>query len=65
VTSFFPECANTGSDHPNAKLTEDIVIDMRRRHDNGEATTQELADEHGVSYRCAQQAIGGQTWGHV
>jgi hypothetical protein len=38
---------------------------MRRRHDNGEATTQELADEHGVSYRCVQQAIGGQTWGHV
>lgn len=37
-----------GASHPNARLTEDQVRDIRRRHAAGE-TTRALANEFGVT----------------
>lgn len=47
-----------------AKLTEDKVKEMRVKYAYG-ATTEELAEEYGVSRSNANRAICGKNWGHV
>ena len=53
-----------GERQPNAKLTDAIVVDMRRRHAAGETVTA-LANEYKVEYSTARKAISGSRWRHV
>lgn len=53
-----------GADAAGARLTDEIVADMRRRCRAGE-TAAVLAAEYGVSRRCANGAITGTRWAHV
>lgn len=53
-----------GSEHHNAKLTEDIVRELRIRSLAGEPT-QRLATEFGVADVTADRAIKRITWKHV
>jgi HNH endonuclease len=55
---------NRGEDRPQAKLTEEIVRDMRRRRQNGESF-RSLAIRYGVAINCAVSATLGKTWAHV
>jgi hypothetical protein len=48
-----------------AKLTEQLVLDLRRRYAAGGVTIVELAAELGLSIYCIGDAIRGQTWKHV
>lgn len=53
-----------GSKAPQAKLTEEIVLECRRRHAAGESIYS-LARESGVSYLAMRNAMRGDTWKHV
>ncbi len=54
-----------GEDHWGSKLTEDDVRDIRSRYAAGGVTKQILADEFGVTWMAASNAIRGITWRHV
>jgi hypothetical protein len=56
------ESFHRGSLSPCAKLTEDNVIEIVNRVDNGEAMYS-LAKEFGVSYNTIRQIITGKRWG--
>jgi len=49
---------------PNAKLTEDEVVQIRERHCSGEPIS-ELASEFGVSQTAIRNIVKGRTWRHV
>jgi hypothetical protein len=53
-----------GAGHHSAKLTDEIVREMRRRHSAGESAAS-LAREFGITPSTAQDAIRGVTWRHV
>lgn len=52
-----------GSQNGRAKLDENDVLEMRRRH--GKVTYEQLAAEYGVSFYTAREAIRGETWSHL
>jgi hypothetical protein len=52
-----------GERHPLAKLTEEKVIEIRRRAALGEAH-ERLARECGVARRTIASAVSGRTWPH-
>ena len=54
-----------GSANKNAKLTEDVVREIRRRYAQGGVSQQALADEYGVSQSKISDAIHRKTWAHV
>lgn len=54
-----------GSKQGQARLTEEIVIELRRRYRKGGVTLSDLASELGVSQAIVQFAINGRTWRHV
>ena len=54
-----------GSANKNAKLTEDVVREIRRRYAQGGISQQALADEYGVSQSKISDAIHRKTWAHV
>lgn len=56
--------SNQGERHGNAKLTDAIVAECRRRHAAGESQLS-LALEFGVSKSVMHHAIWGMTWTHV
>jgi hypothetical protein len=73
VYSYVPLCKSchgrydgtyfkTGTRHPNAKLTEEIVLACRERHYEGNETQKALAREFGVSNNTMNMAIRGRTW---
>lgn len=53
-----------GSKHPNSKLTEEVVREMRRLRDSGVSTV-ELGRMFGVHQVTASQATRKDTWVHV
>jgi hypothetical protein len=53
-----------GSRNPNARLTEALVVEMRRRSREGVSYTR-LARDSGVSVSAAYRAIVGRSWRHV
>jgi hypothetical protein len=57
-------CRPTGSAHPNAKLTEEIVGEARKRHAEG-ASISQLAREYGVAGVTVARAVQRITWAHV
>lgn len=53
-----------GVRHYNAKLTDEIVIAMRRAADEGKSTT-EIGEMFGTTRFVAYKVISRQTWKHV
>jgi hypothetical protein len=49
----------------NSKLTEAIVVRMRREYFEGKVTQGELARRYGVSVETIRKALMGETWGWV
>lgn len=48
-----------------SKLTDELVLEMRRRHAAGEVSIHQLAREHGMSWKTISEAIRGISWKHV
>lgn len=53
-----------GESHPQSKLSEGDVLDLRRRAHSGETVSQ-MAREYGVSRAAMHSAVTGQTWAHL
>ena len=53
-----------GTKNVNARLTDEAVIEMRRRSRDG-ATYTQLAREYGVSVQAAYRAVVGLSWRHI
>lgn len=60
-----PESRRRGESHPNAKLTDSIVLDMRRRYAAGDATQEELASDYGVAQGLVSMIVHGKLWCHI
>jgi hypothetical protein len=54
-----------GETHPTAKLSNQQVIEIRRRCREGIATRKALAAEFGVSRASIDQIVQGRTWKHL
>lgn len=53
-----------GEDHPISKLTDEVVLQMRRMKTSGKSY-QAIADSVGVTITTAWSAIRGATWKHL
>ena len=53
-----------GEEVSNHKLTEEQVIDIRRRYDDGEAK-RALSRSFGVHHKTIRGIVSGQTWKHI
>lgn len=53
-----------GEAHPQAKLTDDIVREIRRRYGAGEKQIP-LATEYGVAQGIISQVVRRESWSHV
>ena len=53
-----------GEKNHSAKLTEQKVIDIRKKYKEG-STYQKLADEYGVGISCIFNAVSYITWPHL
>lgn len=51
-----------GETHPNAKLTQTQVDEIRLRYIPGHITHRELAEEYGVNRRIIGGIVNGETW---
>jgi len=60
-----PECAAKGEAHGNAKLTDEIVREMRRRYVPRKVTFEQLAKEFDVSIALVHNVVHGDGWRHV
>lgn len=56
--------ARVGSAHPAAKLTEDVVVEIRVRRANG-AMQKALAADYGVSEAYVSEIVNGLVWRHA
>lgn len=54
-----------GTRRPCAKLTDELVREMRRRHRVDGVSAYQLAGEYGISKNVAWLAVTGKTWRHV
>jgi hypothetical protein len=54
-----------GESNVSAKITDEIVREIRVRYDKDKMTTRELAAEYGVSYMTISRVVNRQTWKHV
>jgi hypothetical protein len=62
----FGHIAPRGSASPRAILSEDVVLDLRRRKASGETLNQtEIAKAMGVAVSCVSRAVNGVTWKHL
>lgn len=59
-----PKSKSRGTKHPNAKLTEDDVREIRRLSANG-LSQRKLAAQFGVSRGTIEPILKGETWKHV
>lgn len=53
-----------GSEHPNARLSQCMVLAIRDRHARGERVV-DLAREHGVKPPAIQKVVLRKTWRHI
>ena len=51
-----------GDSHHNAKITQEIAEDIRRRYAAGGVSQQALADEYGIAQRTVSQIVRGLAW---
>ncbi len=54
-----------GAEQGAAKLTDDLVLAMRRDYRSGRAKLAQLAERHGISQSGAWDALTGHSWRHV
>ena len=54
-----------GTNHAQAKLDEDKVLEIRDWHKSGQVTYKEIADVFGVDKNCIRKVVLRQTWAHV
>lgn len=54
-----------GGRHVNAKLTEELVLQLRAEYAAGGISQRALAAAHGVSQSALGNALRGKTWKHV
>lgn len=54
-----------GEDNVNAKLTEQIVREIRQRYADGGVSQQQLASEYGVNQTKISAVVCRRTWKHV
>jgi len=59
-----PELLKRGSEHPNAKLTEIEVREIRRKREEGRTLTS-LGDEYGVSFSLIHLIVKRRYWRHI
>lgn len=64
-TGLHPELARRGEDHRNAKLTESIVREIRRRHAAGDGSYGSLAKEYVVDWSSIRDVVKRKKWKHV
>lgn len=55
----------SGQRHGMAKLTEAVVLEMRRKRSSERVTYAELASQYGVSSQTCSEAVRGITWRHA
>ena len=65
VSRANPELLKRGDDHPNAKLTESAVRDMRSRYVPQKITFRMLAEEYGVDQSLVSLIVKRKSWKHV
>lgn len=53
-----------GEKQPNAKLTDDKVLEIRQKHNTGTKQA-DLAREYGVSYQNIHHIVHRMTWAHI
>jgi len=58
------DCGNPGEAHPNAKLKESDVIEIRRRVANGERRAV-IAQDYKVSLTRISKIMTGKSWSHI
>lgn len=63
-TFVAPGSLSRGAERRNAKLTDDQVIELRRRAASGERQT-ELAAEMGVAASTVNNIVAGRQWRHL
>ena len=56
---------NRGEEHPLAKLTEETVMEIRRRYATGRQCQRYLGRLFGVAQRTISHNVHGATWKHV
>jgi len=54
-----------GASHPKAKLTEDLVRQIRAEYAAGGCTERDLADRYGVDAGTMHRLLTRQTWKYV
>lgn len=53
-----------GSKHPQAKVNEEQVLEMRKMHDEGYTSTQ-IANKFGISPRNTRDIVSKRLWKHI
>jgi hypothetical protein len=59
-----PEVLLRGNDHPGAKLTDDLVRELRQLHAGG-MSINAIARKAGINHKTAACMLSGKTWAHV
>jgi len=59
-----PKTRVRGESHGSAKLTEEKVVEIRRRHSEGEAV-KALAAEFGVNPSTVSNIVARRIWKHI
>lgn len=59
------EGARRGHEHFRAKLTEDLVVQIRREYAAGGVTERDLSSRHGVNVSTLHRLLVRKTWTHV
>lgn len=54
-----------GSNNHESKLTEEQVLDIRKKYNPTKITYKEIAKEYNVSKSCIANIIQGNTWRHI
>ena len=57
--------SNKGSNNGFSVLTEEQVLEMRRKRENNKLTYQQLATQYNVSYGCVAGIIQRKNWKHI
>lgn len=58
-------CGKLGAEHPKAKLTEDLVRQIRSEYDADDVTERDLSAKYGVNVSTLHRLLVRQTWKHV
>lgn len=54
-----------GENHPNHKLTDAQVTEMRQLYSTGNWLLKDLAERYGISLTCACNAVRAMSWRHT